>query len=189
MGYSSSKEHFSSFHVTQFNWTKTRGLKQRVSCMPLLWGQPFQKGLSSPLSCSAFLLLTLKCLLVHPFAPWPPWISYILCILYTMVETAPLVGSAFAVSSAVTLWKYDGNRTRVNHMEWNVGRQCCRRMYFMYIPLRKRTWFYLKIKSEKQSSLRVRLVWKAVFQIMEKPAAIVKNLSSASRNLHWNCSC
>lgn len=48
---------------------------------------------------------------------------------------------------------------------------------FYDIPLRKHTWFYLKIKSEKQSSLRVRLVWKAVFQIMEKPAAIVKNLS------------
>lgn len=48
---------------------------------------------------------------------------------------------------------------------------------FYDIPLRKHTWFYLKIKSEKQSSLRVRLVGKAVFQIIEKPAAIVKNLS------------
>lgn len=87
------------------------------SCLSVLWGQPFQKGILSPLCCSAFLLLTLKCLLVHPFAPWPPGILDILCILYTMVETAPLVGSALAVSTAVTAWKCDGNRTWVT--TWN----------------------------------------------------------------------
>lgn len=37
---------------------------------------------------------------------------------------------------------------------------------FYDVPLRKPTWFYLKLKSEKQSSFRVRLVWKAEFQIM-----------------------
>lgn len=37
---------------------------------------------------------------------------------------------------------------------------------FYDVPPRKPTWFYLKLKSEKQSLLRVRLVWKAEFQIM-----------------------
>lgn len=117
MGYSSSKEHFSSFHITQLNWTKTRGLKQRVSChiSPLRSALPERAPFPSVLLClspshSEMPPATSICTL-------PPRILDILCVFYTMVETPPLVGSAFAVSSAVTPWKYDGNGTWVT--TWN----------------------------------------------------------------------
>lgn len=169
--------------MSHFNRTKTEGSHTSLKPSPLRWA-PADRA---PLPCSAFLLLTLKHHLVYPLAPWHPWIAYILCILYAMIETTLFVGSVFAVSSTLTLWKYGLG----DHVELDVGRQCCRGIYFYDIPLRQRAWFYYfknKILEAKllksHTGLKDRIsnhgknlqpLWKSVFTL-------------TSRNLHWNYS-
>lgn len=187
---SSARAYFSSFRVTWFSQIKTGVPKQRgcgsPTCVssPFFWGQPFQ---NSPVLCSAFLLLTVKHHLVYPFAPWHPWVAYILCILCTMIETAPFVGSGFAVSSTVTLWKYSLG----DYVELNVGRQCCRGMYFMISLLRQHAWvYYFKNKISEAKLLKSHTGLKDRISNHGKTCSHceIAVFTLTSRNLHWNYS-
>lgn len=177
--YSSSGEYFSSFYMIQFKSKAKLETEGQLQVSPLRSVLP--ERFLSPLCCSAFLLLTLKYLLAHPFAPWPPPRYCTFCASFTPWWTLHLWALLLLLAE---LW-HRGNRMEIG-LGWPHGMKCVGNVAgecILWCPSKKTYMVLFKIKIWEAKLIKSQTGMKGRISNHD----IVKNLSS--RNLHWNHSC